>query len=111
MTGSRSRLGMNAEVDPPDRRGSWPAPSTVLKELRKNMYHQQFRRRSTAGFQAQPPWNYSPHQAQLRADKKASRPKTAKLAGNPRLRTEVEARLKLNHSPEQISGRLMIEFY
>ena len=47
--------------------------------------------------------------AQLRADKKASRPKTAKLAGNPRLRTEVEARLKLNHSPEQISGRLMIE--
>lgn len=85
-------------------------PSTVLKELRKNMYHQQFRRRSTAGFQAQPPWNYSPHRAQLRADKKASRPKTAKLAGNPRLRTEVEARLKLNHSPEQISGRLMIEF-
>jgi transposase len=30
-------------------------PSTVLRELRKNMYHQQYRRRSQAGFPARPP--------------------------------------------------------
>jgi transposase, IS30 family len=86
------------------------APSTVLRELRKNMYHQRYRRRSRAGFPAQPPWNYSPHRAQLRADKKASRPKVAKLADNPTLREEVQARLKLNHSPEQICARLVIDF-
>jgi transposase, IS30 family len=86
------------------------APSTVLRELRKNMYHQRYRRRSRAGFPAQPPWIYSPHRAQLRADKKASRPKVAKLADNPTLREEVQAGLKLNHSPEQICARLVIDF-
>ena len=86
------------------------APSTVMRELRKNMYHQQYRRRSQAGFPARPPWNYSPHRAQLRADKKASRPKQATLASNPRLRTEVQDRLKLKHSPEQIARRLVQDF-
>jgi transposase, IS30 family len=85
-------------------------PSTVLRELRKNMHHQRYRRRSKTGFQAQPPWNYSPHLAQLRADKKARRPKTAKLAANPRLRREVEDRLKHKHSPEQIAQRLVTDF-
>jgi transposase, IS30 family len=85
-------------------------PSTVLKELRKNMSHQQYRRRSRKGFPAQQPWNYSPHLAQLRADKKASRPKQAKLVINPRLRTEVEDRLKHKHSPEQIAQRLVTDF-
>jgi transposase, IS30 family len=54
--------------------------------------------------------NYSPSVAQARADAAKARPKTAKLAANPRLRQEVEARLKLNHSPEQISARLVIDF-
>jgi transposase, IS30 family len=54
--------------------------------------------------------NYSPSKAQARADAAKARPKTAKLAGNPRLRKEVQARLKLNHSPEQISARLMLDF-
>jgi IS30 family transposase len=54
--------------------------------------------------------NYSPSKAQARADAAKARPKTAKLAGNPRLRKEVQARLKLNHSPEQISYRLMLDF-
>jgi hypothetical protein len=74
----------------------------VLRELEKNMQHQRYRRRSRKGIQAQPPWKYSPHLAQLRADKKASRPKTAKLAAHPRLRAEVEDRLKHKHSPEQV---------
>jgi transposase, IS30 family len=85
-------------------------PSTVLRELEKNMQHQRYRRRSRKGFQAQPPWKYSPHRAQLRADKRASRPKTAKLAAHPRLRGEVEDRLKLKHSPEQIARRLLQDF-
>jgi transposase, IS30 family len=85
-------------------------PSTVLRELEKNMQHQRYRRLSRKGFQAQPPWKYSPHRAQLRADKRASRPKTAKLAAHPRLRREVEDRLKLKHSPEQIARRLLQDF-
>jgi IS30 family transposase len=85
-------------------------PSTVLRELRRNMDHQRYRRRSTAGFQAQPPWNYSPHRAQLRADRQACRPKTAKLAANPRLRDQVQDRLQHNHSPEQIARRLVADF-
>jgi IS30 family transposase len=54
--------------------------------------------------------NYSPSVAQARADAAKARPKTAKLAANPRLRAEVQARLKQNHSPEQISARLAIDF-
>lgn len=54
--------------------------------------------------------NYSPSVAQFRADAAKARPKTAKLAANPRLRKEVVAKLKQNHSPEQISARLVIDF-
>jgi IS30 family transposase len=86
------------------------APSTVLRELRKNMHHQQYRRRPGTGFAARPPWRYSPHLAQLRADKKASRPKQAKLAANPRLQAEVQDRLEHKHSPEQIARRLVSDF-
>jgi IS30 family transposase len=85
-------------------------PSTVLRELRKNMHHLRYRRRSKTGFLARPRWNYSPHLAQLRADKKLSRPKQAKLASNPRLRKQVEDRLKHKHSPEQIAQRLVTDF-
>ena len=86
------------------------APSTVLRELRRNMSHQQYRRRFRRGFRAQPPWKYSPHLAQLHADKRASRPKTAKLATNPRLRAEVQDRLRQKHSPEQIAHGLIKDF-
>jgi transposase, IS30 family len=74
------------------------------------MSHQQYRRRSTAGFQARAPWKYSPHLAQLHADKRASRPKTAKLATNPRLRAKVQDRLRHKHSPEQIAHKLIKDF-
>jgi hypothetical protein len=69
-------------------------PSTVLRELRKNMHHQQYRRRSRRRLQAHTLWNYSPHLAQLRADKKASRPKQAKLATDAWLQAEVQDRLQ-----------------
>jgi transposase, IS30 family len=90
--------------------------STVTRELD---LHRKDKRRPRAepkgretprpGFKRQR-LNYSPSVAQARADAAKTRPKISKLAGNPRLRAEVEARLKLNHSPEQISARLVIDF-
>jgi len=41
---------------------------------------------------------------------RASRPKPAKLATNARLRGIVEADLAKKYSPEQIAGRLKVEF-
>jgi IS30 family transposase len=41
---------------------------------------------------------------------RASRPKPAKLATNMALRTKVEQDLEKKYSPEQITGRLLLEF-
>ena len=85
--------------------------STVSREINKNLHHQKYPFRSDRrGRTVSNPWRYSPHLAQLRADKNAKRPKSAKLATNLRLRTEVQDRLKQNHSPEQISHRLREDF-
>jgi IS30 family transposase len=48
--------------------------------------------------------------AQAKADKSRSAPRAAKLATNLRLRNEVQERLKQRDSPEQIAGRLKIDF-
>jgi IS30 family transposase len=48
--------------------------------------------------------------AQVDADRRARRPKQAKLATDLRLRGAVQTRLKLNHSPEQIAQRLREDF-
>ena len=48
--------------------------------------------------------------AQMKADTSRAAPRSAKLATNLRLRHEVQARLRLRESPEQIAGRLRIEF-
>ncbi|MET0144094.1 MAG: IS30 family transposase, partial [Ilumatobacteraceae bacterium] len=61
----------------------------------------ELRRLSPGG--AQP---YRASTAQADADVKAKRPKPAKLATNLVLRRHVQAKLELNHSPEQISRRL-----
>lgn len=91
-------------------RGIGKQPSTVLREIRANMFHQKYRSRGRVDGTApgRPPthWRYSPHLAQKRADQNASRPKVAKLAANERLRKEVESRLKKKASPEQIANRL-----
>jgi transposase, IS30 family len=55
-------------------------------------------------------WVYRASVAQADADRQARRPKPAKLATNLRLRREVQARLEQNHSPEQISERLVKDF-
>jgi transposase, IS30 family len=48
--------------------------------------------------------------AQAQADARAARPKTARLAGNDRLRAWVQARLEERWSPEQVSVMLKAEF-
>jgi transposase, IS30 family len=89
-------------------------PSTVMRELRRNMVQQQYRTQAVltrrGGKPRTKPWEYRPHRAQRRAEEEAQRPKAAKLATSASLRAEVEDRLKLNHSPEQIAQRLREDF-
>jgi transposase, IS30 family len=53
---------------------------------------------------------YRATSAQAQTETRARRPKPAKLATNPRLHDEVQDRLRLNHSPEQIARRLVEDF-
>jgi transposase, IS30 family len=89
------------------------APSTVLRELRRNMLHRyrtQGRLRPHGGARRTRPWDYRPSLAQQRADAMAARPKPAKLATNRLLRELVEAKLKERLSPEQIAAQLRRQF-
>ena len=91
------------------------APSTVMRELERNLHHQSYRSRAQLygrprGRRRTTEWTYSPHLAQRRADANAARPQASKLAGNDRLRTQVQARLGIKHSPEQIARRLREDF-
>jgi IS30 family transposase len=91
------------------------APSTVLRELRRNMWHQLYRSRSRMrphpwGRDRIRPWNYRPSLAQRRADFLARRPKPAKLATHLALRELVQAKLRERLSPRQIAVELRAEF-
>ncbi len=86
------------------------APSSVLRELRRNMRHQRYRGRYRGGFPVSKPWNYRPSQAQARAEQVAHRPKPAKLATHLVLRELVQAKLKQRLSPRQISVELHQQF-
>jgi IS30 family transposase len=89
------------------------APSTVLRELRRNMRHRYRTRDQLAGPRGRPrllPWDYRPSAAQLRADLQAARPKPAKLAVQLALRDQVQARLLEKLSPRQISIELRTDF-
>jgi IS30 family transposase len=89
------------------------APSTVMRELRRNM-RQQYRTRSRLegrpGRHRTRPWEYRPSLAQRRADLMAARPKPAKLATNPELRDLVQAKLWEKLSPRQAARELRCEF-
>jgi transposase, IS30 family len=78
-------------------RGLGRDPSTISRELR----------RVGTGGRGGP---YRASVAQADADRKARRPKAAKLATNLVLRREVQARLEHNHSPEQIAWGLRDDF-
>jgi IS30 family transposase len=53
---------------------------------------------------------YTADVAQAAADRRARRPKPAKLATHLRLRRRVQDRLVNNHSPEQIARRLRVDY-
>ncbi|MDO9397684.1 MAG: IS30 family transposase [Herbiconiux sp.] len=87
------------------------APSTIKREIDKNLYHQRYGTPGSRGRKRTSPWNYSPHHAQLKADRLARRrARAARLASNEDLRVEVQAKLMLKHSPEQIARRLRKDF-
>ena len=71
------------------------APSTISRELRRN---------------ADRSGGYRATTAHALAYGRASRPKPAKLATNLALRAKVEQDLACRYSPEQIAGRLRVEF-
>ena len=88
------------------------APSTVLRELRRNMTHR-YRAQSTLAGIGRPRvhgWDYGAVRAQRAAERRALRPKPAKLATRPQLREHVQARLLKLWSPEQIARELRREF-
>ena len=88
------------------------APSTVSRELGLHCPQQYSRRPGAPGRPRTMPWRYSPHRAQHRAERNRSRigKGPVKLADNAALRDQVQDRLKLNHSPEQIARRLREDF-
>ncbi|HEY5222640.1 MAG TPA: aquaporin [Microbacteriaceae bacterium] len=71
------------------------SPSTISRELRRN-------RVAGAGYRATT--------VHALAFERASRPKPAKLHTNMQLRVKVENDLVKKYSPEQIAGRLRVEF-
>jgi transposase, IS30 family len=71
------------------------SPATISRELRRN---------------AEPGGDYRASSAHAAAWVRASRPKPAKLASNVVLRAKVERDLEKKYSPEQIAGRLRVEF-
>lgn len=89
-------------------RGLGRQPSTVLRELRRNM-SQRYRSRARLAGVGRPqllPADYRPSLAQRRADRLAARPKAAKLATQLELRNYVQELLLKKHSPRQISVQL-----
>ena len=70
------------------------SPSTVTREVTRNGGRRRYRANA----------------ADRAAVASMARPKIAKLAGCPRLREVVEAKLELRWSPEQIAGWLSVEF-
>jgi IS30 family transposase len=105
LTGITVNLSIRAIAASIDR-----APSTVSRELAQHMRHKYIRPPGDSKQRRVLGWDYSPNVAQRRADAAAARPKVAKLADHPRLRQEVQDRLELEHSPEQIAARLRVEF-
>ena len=71
------------------------APATVSRELRRNVA---------------PRGRYEPERAHSVATRRRRRPRPRKLQCNPRLAAQVQAWLDQRLSPEQIAGRLRVEF-
>jgi transposase, IS30 family len=72
------------------------SPSTVSRELARNADPR------TGG--------YHPERAHRLAWERQRRPKPSKLSRSPALRAQVQAMLDRRYSPEQVSGRLKVEY-
>lgn len=72
------------------------SPSTISRELRRNEHERTGR--------------YEPERADRLAWERQRRPKPSKLSRHPRLREEVQARLNKRWSPDQVSGRLKVDY-
>jgi len=89
------------------------APSTVFRELRRNMtqpYRLRYRGPGGPPGRRTRPWDYRPSLAQRRAERLASRPKPAKLATNGPLRERVQSKLRERLSPQQVAAELRSDF-
>jgi IS30 family transposase len=93
--------------------------STIKRELDNNVLNRYDGRKSgyrrKQAFGARQSGNsatvrYDALAAERTAGRRARRPKPRKLATNDRLRTEVQTRLQLRHSPQQIARRLRNDF-
>ena len=92
--------------------------STIKREIDANGDHSRFRTsgyRRKEAFGARQSGNTATVQyralvAQARSDQRARRPKPGKLAVNDTLHDEVQSRLLDQHSPEQITHRLPMDF-
>jgi IS30 family transposase len=94
-------------------RGLGRAPSTVQRELRRNMrqpYRVRVEQIPGHGRPWSRVWDYRPSLAQRRAERWAARPKPAKLATNRPLRELVQAKLQERLSPRQVARELRAEF-
>jgi IS30 family transposase len=99
-------------------------PSTIGRELDRNRMPRAARRRPSPdgrrrrpgpvpgaqGPGRRPRLRYRAASAQAKAEVRARRPKTAKLAEHPELHAWVQARLEDDWSPEQIAGDLLEAF-
>jgi IS30 family transposase len=96
-------------------------PSTIKREIdnntelrtRKNAKKSGYRRKHAFGAGqtgATAKVSYRAISAHDRSADRARRPKLRKLAKNDMLRREVQSRLELRHSPQQIAKRLRIDF-
>lgn len=72
------------------------SPSTVSREIRRNTH--------------EPSGSYRPRTAQRSAERRRSRQRSGKIAGNPVLREFVKEHLAQRWSPRQISNRLRADF-
>jgi IS30 family transposase len=92
------------------------APSTISREVANNSSRCRGRYRSRYRFGAawRGGWEtcptYKASTAQSKSQRRARRPKPRRLAGNDRLRSQVQTRLEEFHSPVQIAERLQREY-
>ena len=107
LTGSLVRLSYRERCRIEDLRDAGWTQAAIARDLGR---HRSTVSRELSRHRRSKNRPYGAEVAQARSDDAARRPKEAKLAGNPRLRREVQDRLQHRHSPEQIARRLRQDY-